>query len=165
MSRIITLTTDFGCKDPFAAEVKGVILSINPDAVLIDITHSIEPQNIEEAAYVIGQSCRWFPQGTIHLVVVDPGVGSSRKALILEARGHFFVGPDNGVFSHIIHSSSVLEGTHITEEKYMLSKDSPTFQGRDMFAHVAAWLSKGLAPSEFGQPVRILSLSRSRILK
>src|SRR5208337_4953307 len=153
-NRIITLTTDFGYKDPFAAEMKGVILSINPHAVIIDITHSIQPQDIAETAYVIGSSFSYFPSGTIHIVVVDPGVGSGRKALILEAGGFYFLGPDNGVFSHILHFSSPVHGIHITEEKYMLSKDSPTFQGRDLFAPVAAWLSKGLTPDAFGPSVK-----------
>ncbi len=148
--RIITLTTDFGYKDPYAAEMKGVILSINPHAIIVDMTHSMEPQHIEETAYVIGSSFSYFPSGTIHIVVVDPGVGSGRKALILDAGGFYFVGPDNGVFSHILHFSSPVNGIHITEEKYMLSKDSPTFQGRDLFAPVAAWLSKGLTPDAFG---------------
>ncbi len=151
-NRIITLTTDFGYKDPFAAEMKGVILSINPHAVIVDITHSIEPQDVEEASYIIGSSFSYFPSGTIHIVVVDPGVGTVRKALILEAGGHYFTGPDNGVFSHILHLSSPVKGIHITEEKYMLSKNSTTFQGRDLFAPAAAWLSKGLAPDAFGPP-------------
>jgi S-adenosylmethionine hydrolase len=153
-NRIITLTTDFGYKDPFVAEMKGVILSINPHAAIVDMTHSIEPGDVEEAAYIIGYSFSYFPSGTIHLVVVDPGVGSERKALILEAGGHFFTGPDNGVFSHILHSSSPVKGVHITEEKYLLLKDSPTFQGRDLFAPAAAWLSKGLTPEEFGPTVK-----------
>lgn len=149
-NRIITLTTDFGYKDPFAAEMKGVILSINPHAVIVDITHSIEPQDIEEAAYVIGSSFSYFPPGTIHIVVVDPGVGTGRKALILDAGGCYFVGPDNGVFSHIFCFSRPVKGVHINEEKYMLSKESLTFHGRDLFAPVGAWLSKGLPPGEFG---------------
>jgi len=133
-NRIITLTTDFGYKDPFVAEMKGVILSINPLAIIVDISHSIQPQDIEEAAYVIGSSFSYFPPGTIHIAVVDPGVGSGRKALILDAGGCYFVGPDNGVFSHILHFSSPVKGIQITEEKYMLSRDSRTFQGRDLFA-------------------------------
>ncbi len=153
-NRIITLTTDFGYKDPFVAEMKGVILSINPLAIIVDITHSIQPQDIEEAAYVIGSSFSYFPPGTIHISVVDPGVGSGRKALILDAGGCYFVGPDNGVFSHILHFSSPVKGIHITEEKYMLSRDSRTFQGRDLFAPVGAWLSKGLTPGEFGPPAK-----------
>ncbi len=154
-NRIITLTTDFGYKDPFAAEMKGVILSINPEAVIVDITHAIQPQDIEETAYVIGHSFSYFPPGTIHIVVVDPGVGSGRKALILDAAGCYFVGPDNGVFSHILCFSQQAKGVYITEEKYMLSKGSPTFQGRDLFAPAGAWLSKGLSPGEFGPPAEV----------
>ena len=151
-NRIITLTTDFGYKDPFVAEMKGVILSINPRAIIVDITHSIQPQDIEETAYVIGSSFSYFPSGTIHIVVVDPGVGSGRKALILDAAGCYFVGPDNGVFSHIFCFSQPVKGVHITEERYMRSKESPTFQGRDLFAPAGAWLSKGMPPGEFGLP-------------
>jgi len=153
-NRIITLTTDFGYKDPFAAEMKGVILSINPHAVIIDITHSIQPQDIAETAYVIGSSFSYFPSGTIHIVVVDPGVGSGRKALILDTGGFYFVGPDNGVFSHILCFSQQVKGIHITEERYMRAKESPTFQGRDLFAPAGAWLSKGLPPGEFGPPAK-----------
>ncbi|MBF0505264.1 MAG: SAM-dependent chlorinase/fluorinase [Nitrospirae bacterium] len=155
-NRIITLTTDFGYKDPFVAEMKGVILSVNPDVTLVDVTHSIQPQDIEEAAYVIGSSYSYFPAGTIHIVVVDPGVGSERKALVLQAGKHFFVGPDNGVFSHILNKKADDHIHQITEEKYMRPKDSHTFQGRDLFAPVAAWLSKGLPISEFGPSVEDL---------
>jgi S-adenosylmethionine hydrolase len=149
---VITLTTDFGLKDPFAAEMKGVILTINPRTTIVDLTHLIEPQNIDEAAYIIGSSFSYFPSGTVHVVVVDPGVGSQRKALILEAGGHYFIGPDNGVFTHIPSFSSQVKAVHITEEKYILSRESPTFQGRDLFAPVAAWLSIGRKPGEFGPP-------------
>ena len=153
-NRIITLTTDFGYKDPFVAEMKGVILSVNPQAVIVDITHSIQPQDTEETAYVIGASFSYFPSGTIHIVVVDPGVGSGRKALILDAGGFYFVGPDNGVFSHIFCFSQPVKGVYITEERYMRSKESPTFQGRDLFAPAGAWLSKGLPAGEFGPPAK-----------
>lgn len=148
--RIITLTTDFGYKDPFVGEMKGVILSINPSVTLTDITHGIEPHNIAEGAFVIGSSCRYFPIGTIHIAVVDPGVGSERRAIIMEADGHYFVGPDNGIFSYVMSFSARVKVAHITEEKYFLSKDSPTFQGRDIFAPAAAWLSRGIALEEFG---------------
>ncbi|MGO9016479.1 MAG: S-adenosyl-l-methionine hydroxide adenosyltransferase family protein [Dissulfurispiraceae bacterium] len=154
LNRIITLTTDFGYKDPFVAEMKGVILSINPHAIIVDITHSIQPQDIEEAAYIIGSSFGYFPSGTIHIVVVDPGVGSRRKALILDNGGFYFVGPDNGVFSHILGLSQPVKGVYITEERYMRSNASPTFQGRDLFAPAGAWLSKGLPPGEFGPPAK-----------
>ncbi len=151
--RIITLTTDFGYKDPFAGEMKGVILSINPDATLVDMTHEVAPRAIEEGAFVIGTSCRYFPQGTIHVAVVDPGVGSQRRAIIAEADGNYFVGPDNGIFSYIMSSAKSIKVVQITEEKYMLSAHSPTFQGRDVFAPAAAWLSRGLGVEEFGRTI------------
>lgn len=147
---IITLTTDFGCKDPFIAEMKGVILSINPYVSIIDVTHDIEPFNIPEAAYVIGSSHKYFPSGTIHAVVVDPGVGSERRPVIIKVDGHLFVGPDNGVFSGILRDSQSAECVEISNDKYMIRKESPTFQGRDVFAPAAAWLSRGIGLSEFG---------------
>ncbi|MBI5211966.1 MAG: SAM-dependent chlorinase/fluorinase [Nitrospirae bacterium] len=148
--KIITLTTDFGYKDPFVGEMRGVILSINQSVNIIDITHGIEPHNIAEGAFVISSSYRYFPPGTIHIAVVDPGVGSGRRAIIMEADGHYFVGPDNGIFSYVMSFSARVKVTHITEEKYFLSKDSPTFHGRDVFAPAAAWLSRGIALKEFG---------------
>ncbi len=152
-SRIITLTTDFGYKDPFVGEMKGVILSINPFATLVDITHAIEPHNAEEGAFVIGSSYKYFPSETIHIAVVDPGVGSERRPIIIEADGCYFVGPDNGIFSHVLSFSSMVKVIHATEERYMLSKNSPTFQGRDVFAPIAAWLSKGIALEAFGHTI------------
>lgn len=148
--KIITLTTDFGYKDPFVGEMKGVILSINQSINLVDITHGIEPHNIEEGAFIIGSSYKYFPSGTIHIAVVDPAVGSERRCIIVEADGHYFVGPDNGIFSYVMSFSQKVKVISITNEKYVLSKDSPTFQGRDVFAPVAAWLSKGVDLKEFG---------------
>ena len=147
---IITLTTDFGYKDPFIAEMKGVILSINPNASIVDITHDIEPFNIADAAFVIGSSYRYFPFRTIHVVVVDPGVGSKRRPLIIETRGHMFVGPDNGVFSSILQEARTAECVEILNADYMMRDKSPPFQGRDVFASVAAWLSRGIGVSEVG---------------
>jgi len=156
--RVITLTTDFGCRDPFAGEMKGVVLSINPRAVLVDFTHEVPPQDVSEGAFIIGSSYKYFPKGTIHVVVVDPGVGSGRRPVIIEADGHYFVGPDNGVFSYVLSYAKTMKAVHITNSEYMLSKDSPTFQGRDLFAPVAGWLSKGTRLEEFGRfihdPVR-----------
>jgi len=153
MSHIITLTTDFGYKDPFTAEMKGVILSIKPSAVIVDITHGIEPFDILEAAFVIGSSFKYFPAGTVHIVVVDPGVGSGRRSMIIEAGDHFFVGPDNGVFSAVLQGASSKKCFHIAKPQYMLAKDSPTFQGRDIFAPVAAWLLNGISPSDAGPEI------------
>ncbi|HEX8948109.1 MAG TPA: SAM-dependent chlorinase/fluorinase [Dissulfurispiraceae bacterium] len=160
--RIITLTTDFGYRDPFAGEMKGVILTINPAAAIVDITHGIEPHAIEQGAFVIGASYRYFPKGTIHTVVVDPGVGSERRALAIEADGYYFVGPDNGVFSYVIEFSKEVKVVHIREEKYVLSLESPTFQGRDVFAPVAAWLSRGVDIGELGP--RIKDIERMEVL-
>ncbi|BCB96417.1 hypothetical protein JZK55_13390 [Dissulfurispira thermophila] len=151
--RIITLTTDFGYKDPFVGEMKGVILSINPSVKLVDITHGIKPHSIEEGAFIIASSYKYFPPNTIHIVVVDPGVGSERRPIIVEADNHYFVGPDNGIFSYMVSFAEKSKVFHIKEKKYMLSEYSPTFQGRDIFAPVAAWLSKGIALEEFGYSI------------
>jgi len=150
MNRVITLTTDFGNRDPFVGQMKGVILTISPHAFTVDITHEITPQDIYEAAFVIGSSYRYFPPGAIHIVVVDPGVGSERRPLLMAAGGHFFLGPDNGIFSCVVSSTEFVKAVHITEKKYMLAKDSPTFQGRDVFASAAAWLSGGVIMEQFG---------------
>lgn len=151
---VITLTTDFGYDDPFAGVMKGVILKINPDATIVDITHGIRPHDIREAAYTIGMNYQYFPSNSIHLVVVDPGVGSNRRPVLVEADRHYFIGPDNGVFSYIFSMShEIMQVVHITSEHYFLSAVSPTFQGRDIFAPVAAWFSRGLPMARFGEPV------------
>ena len=150
---IITVTSDFGLRDPFVAEMKGVILSLNPGATLVDITHEIAPQDIKEAAFVIGSSFRYFPAGTIHIAVVDPGVGSSRRAIIGESTGHTFVGPDNGIFSDVVEKNRSSKFTQIDAKRFALKEGSATFQGRDLFAPVAARLSLGMRPGDFGVPI------------
>jgi S-adenosylmethionine hydrolase len=146
----ITLTTDFGTSDHFVGTMKGVILGISPRARIVDITHEIAPQDVNEAAFVIAQAWRYFPKGTIHVVVVDPGVGSARRAILCEAEGQFFVAPDNGVLSRI-YDSSRHKVRVISNEKLFLKSVSKTFHGRDVFAPAAAHLSKGLAPAKFGK--------------
>lgn len=150
---LITLTTDFGYKDPFAGMMKGVIYSINDSAVIVDISHGIEGQNILEGAFIISNAYRYFPLGTVHLVVVDPGVGSNRRPLLIYSSGHYFVGPDNGIFSMIIEEDSLAMVIEVTEEKYFLKDVSSTFHGRDIFAPVAAWISKGFATGSFGRVI------------
>ncbi|MEJ2697895.1 MAG: SAM-dependent chlorinase/fluorinase [Candidatus Sulfobium sp.] len=148
---VITLTTDFGYRDPFVGVMKGVILKINPAAQIVDLTHGIAPQGVREAAFSLGVSYKYFPDRTIHVVVVDPGVGSGRRTIIVSVDGQYFVGPDNGVFSYIYRfSREAPQVVRITAERYFLSSKSATFQGRDLFAPVAAWLSKGIDVSEFG---------------
>ena len=149
---VITLTTDFGLKDPFVGIMKGVVLGINPEAGIIDITHNIERQNILEAARVIAASSKYFPAGTINVAVVDPGVGGPRKPLLVVTKDHYFIGPDNGLFSMVYESTEpdFLKVIHLTEPKYFLPSTGSTFHGRDIFAPVAAWLSKGTDPDNFG---------------
>ena len=150
---VVTLTTDFGSKDPFVGIMKGVILTINPGAKIIDITHEISPQNILEASYAIQASYEYFPHRTIHIAVVDPGVGSSRRPLLIAVGHYYFIGPDNGIFSRIYESEESIEVIHVNATHYFLSQESTTFHGRDIFAPVGAWLSKGISISKFGDPV------------
>jgi len=150
---IITLTTDFGYKDPFVGIMKGIIMDINPAAKIVDITHGIGPQNILEAALVLEMSFKTFSHNTIHLVVVDPGVGSSRRPILAFTEDYYFIGPDNGVFSRVFSLSGRLSVIHITSSHYFLKKDGSTFQGRDLFAPIAGWLSKGIEVTNFGEPV------------
>lgn len=147
---LITLTTDFGTADHFVGSMKGVISSIAPRAAVVDITHEIPAFGILEGAFVIGQAWRAFPAGTIHVVVVDPGVGSARKPLLLHAGGQFFVGPDNGVFSFVFREEKH-KLRHITAEKYFRHPVSGTFHGRDIFSPVGAHLAAGVAPPRFGK--------------
>jgi len=148
----VTVLTDFGLKDPYVAIMKGVMLSINPRLSFVDITHAVEAQDIREACFIIGEYYRYFSPGTIHLCVVDPTVGSSRKALVVSTKGHFFVGPDNGLFSLVLEGDAIVH--EISDPRYMLNSLSGTFHGRDVFAPAAAHLSLGTAISEFGPPVR-----------
>ena len=146
----ITLTTDFGLKDPYQGAMKGAILSVNPDAGIVDITHLVSPGEVIEGAFVLLESCGFFPQGTIHAGVVDPGVGGARRPILVETEKFFFVGPDNGLFSLALRNERVKRVVHLTEDKYFRSEVSKTFHGRDIFGPVAAHLSLGVSPSEFG---------------
>jgi len=151
--RIITLTTDFGTKDPFVGIMKGVILGICSGVEIIDITHQIECYQLLEAALVVKATYRYFPSGTIHLIVVDPGVGSERRPLLVETEHHLFVAPDNGVLSLIYREEGWKRVREITARSYFLQEVSDTFHGRDIFAPVAAWLARGENPASFGPPI------------
>lgn len=174
MSRIITLITDFGTSDSYVASMKGVMLGINPQAKIVDITHAVEPHSIREASFVLHTAWRCFPEGTIHLIVVDPGVGSHRRSIIFKTPSALFVAPDNGVLSYVMHELSdskssqsypfsdqlakrVLpegcEAVPITKQECWRHPVSPTFHGRDIFSPVAAHLSLDLPIIEFGDPV------------
>ncbi len=154
MSRgLITLTTDFGLSDHFVGVMKGVILGINPAACIVDISHQVSPFEIPEAGFLIAQAWRYFPKKTVHVVVVDPGVGTLRRPILAEVGGHYFVAPDNGVLS-MVFAASTPKVRAITAEKYFLQPLSRTFHGRDVFAPVAAHLSRGLPPARFGKLIR-----------
>ncbi len=140
---IITLTTDFGTRDGFVGQMKGVILSTNPSCIVIDITHDIKPFAIREAALVIKGIWPYFPHGAIHLAVIDPGVGSTRRPIAVRTARSFFVGPDNGLFSYIFSSAAEWEAREITNEALLLPNPHPTFHGREVFAPVSAFLSAG----------------------
>ena len=150
MERIITLMTDFGTQDGYVGAMKGVILGINPQCTLVDITHEIPPQGVLEGAFVLGNTYRYFPGGSIHLAVVDPEVGAQREALLLETGEYHFVGPDNGLFTWIYREEEVKQVVGIGNRDFFRKPTSQTFHGRDIFAPVAAHLSLGRKPEEFG---------------
>ncbi|MEM3874617.1 MAG: SAM-dependent chlorinase/fluorinase [Candidatus Bathyarchaeia archaeon] len=154
MNRLITLTTDFGLLDPYVAEIKAVILGINPDAKIVDISHQIEKFNIKMGAYILASAASYFPKGTIHVAIIDPGVGTKRKPILIETKDSFLIGPDNGVLALAAEKQGIKHVYEIANPKYMLPKISTTFHGRDIFAPVAAHLSKGVPPSEFGPEIR-----------
>jgi len=171
MNRLITLTTDFGLSDGFVGTMKGVILNINPQATIVDITHDIAPQNIEQGAFLFANAAHYFPAHTIHVVVVDPGVGSSRRAIAMQTGETFFVAPDNGVLttslklkvpsqkldavqeSKIENQKSKILVVHLNRAEYWLTDISNTFHGRDIFAPVAAHLSLGVPLKTMGDPI------------
>ena len=150
---MITLTSDFGLKDPYVAEMKGVILTINPQATIIDVTHSVEKFNIRMGAFMLASAAPYFPKDTIHLAVIDPGVGTERRAILIQTKKGFFVGPDNGVLMLAAQNQGIEHIYEISNPKFMLPKVSSTFHGRDVFAPVAAHLDKGIKPSEFGPEI------------
>jgi hypothetical protein len=176
MSSIITLTTDFGCDDAYVAAVKGAILSTNPQAHIIDISHSIQPQNIFQGAFILNAAYRSFPKQTVHVAIVDPGVGGERQGIILKTPSALFVGPDNGIFSYIVDDLSPvktpssqatqeltevvfktgLEAVAITDPRFWRHPVSHTFHGRDVFAPVAAGLSLDISIYEFGARINSL---------
>ncbi len=150
---IIALLTDFGTKDYFVGAMKGVILSINEGAKIVDLTHEIEPQNIKSAGFTLASVYRNFPPKTIFVAVVDPGVGSERRAILIETENYYFVAPDNGILSLVFPDETNYRVFELTNPKFFLPNVSQTFHGRDLFAPVAGWLSKGVKPNEFGAEI------------
>ena len=150
--RVITLLTDFGLSDPFVGIMKGVILGINPHAVIVDLGHGGKVYDTAEAAFLLLTSYRYFPTGTIHVAVVDPGVGGPRRPILVTCDGHLFIGPDNGLLAPLAEQAGSTVRA-ITATRYFLQPVSATFHGRDVFAPVAGHLSLGAEPAEFGAPI------------
>ena len=150
-SAIVTLTTDFGREDHYVGVMKGVIAGIHPAARIIDLTHDVGPYGLLKTAFVIAQAHPYYPAGTVHVVVVDPGVGTSRRPILVEAAGQHFVAPDNGALSQVYEQTEHLVRA-IDAERWALKPTSNTFHGRDLFAPVAAWLAKGTPAAAFGSP-------------
>ncbi|MBI5237350.1 MAG: SAM-dependent chlorinase/fluorinase [Deltaproteobacteria bacterium] len=150
---MITLTTDFGLKDHYTGAMKGAVLSVNPDAKVIDITHLIQAGNIIEAAFIMAEACLFFPKGTVHIGVVDPGVGTKRRPVIIETARYLFVGPDNGLLILAAKKDGIKRVVELTAPRLFLNPASATFHGRDIFGPAAAHLSLGLDPIEAGREV------------
>ncbi len=165
---IITLTTDFGLKDAYVGVMKGVMLAIAPGACLIDLSHEIEPHSIAAGAFLLRTAFRYFPADAVHVAVVDPGVGTARKAIAINTGHGVFVGPDNGLFTHVLTDQGVVSADHSTlhgafavelsNQRYRLDDVSNTFHGRDIFAPAAAHIARGVPLDEFGPPVNRLAL-------
>ncbi len=151
--RVVTFTTDFGLHDPFVGIMHGVVLTIHPETRIVDICHAVPSFDVLDAAWTIAQAYRFFPPRTVHVIVVDPGVGSTRRPILAETDDYIFVAPDNGVLSLIEAREPKFTVRHITSDRYFLQPVSQTFHGRDIFSPVAAWLSKGVAPAEFGPEI------------
>lgn len=163
---MITFTSDFGLKDTYVAEMKGVILTLNPKATLIDITHSIEKFNIRMGAFMLSSAAPYFPVGTVHLAVVDPGVGTERRSVLVQTKRAFFVGPDNGVLLLAARNQGIQHIYKLSNPKFMMSNVSNTFQGRDIFAPAAAHLDLGVEPSAFGPEITdSVTLDFSKVIK
>lgn len=150
---IVALLTDFGTRDHYAGTIKGVVLGICPDATLVDISHDIPPHDVETAALELSAAYRYFPAGTVFLVVIDPGVGTHRRGLAAETPDHRFVAPDNGVLTLVFREAAPKRVVELTERRYARPTVSRTFEGRDRFAPAAGWLAKGTQLSAFGRNV------------
>jgi hypothetical protein len=151
--RVVTFTTDFGLQDPFVGIMHGVVLSIHPETQIVDISHAVASYDLTDGAWTIAQAYKFFPPRTVHVVVVDPGVGSTRRPILAETDDYIFVAPDNGVLSLVEAREPRFTVRHITADRYFLQPVSQTFHGRDIFAAVAGWLSVGVTPGDFGPEV------------
>jgi len=164
-AKIVTLTSDFGSRDPYVAEMKAVILSICPDAVIVDVSHEIEKFNIRIGAFMLASAVPYFPKDTVHVAVVDPDVGTERRSILVQTQRGFFVGPDNGLLILAAEKQGIISIHEITNPKLMLSSVSCTFHGRDVFAPAAAHLANEVPPSDFGPEIRDVVKPKFRKVK
>ncbi len=165
---LITLITDFGTQDHYVGAMKGVMLGINPELKIVDICHEVQSYSILDAAYTLEAAYAYFPAGAIHLIVVDPGVGSSRRPILAQCGGYYFIAPDNGVLSPIFMQEKNPTVIELTSSEHFLPDISATFHGRDIFAPVAAWLSTGVAPEQFGKVIHdymVLDIPTAKIIE
>lgn len=162
---IITLLTDFGTQDAYVGVMKGVILSINPSAIVVDVCHYIDPQDLIEAAYLIKSSYSFFPKGTVHIIVVDPGVGGNRSIVAVKLSGHIFLAPDNGVLTLLMDEEEVEAIVRVENPNYFLNSISRTFHGRDIFAPVGSHITKGVPIEALGPHLNIKDIIRLNIPK
>jgi S-adenosyl-L-methionine hydrolase (adenosine-forming) len=153
VARVVTLTSDFGLKDPYVGEMKGVILGIAPNTVIVDVTHGVEKFNVRMGAFMLASATPYFPTGTIHIAVVDPSVGTSRRPIVVRTEHNFFIGPDNGLLTLAAEAEDIKSIYEITTRRLMLFHVSNTFHGRDVFAPIAAHLANGVPLEEVGRPV------------
>ncbi len=160
-SGYITLTTDYGVRDPYVGILRGVISSIAPTAIVIDLVHEIEPFDIAGASYILAASYREFPEGAVHVAIVDPGVGSSRRPIAIATRNYYFVGPDNGVLIPAAERDGIELVINLDRDEYYRKPVSHTFHGRDIFAPIAAYIVRGVELEKLGTPVRVEELARS----
>lgn len=164
---VVTLLTDFGDRDYFVASMKGVILGVNPQARIVDLSHQVTPHNIEEAAYLLKSAYHYFPEGTVHVAVVDPGVGTTRRPLLATSSRYHFLAPDNGLLTYVLNDEVGVEVRQIENKQYRLDSEGATFDGRDLFAPSAGWLTRGQQPGSYGRLVQDyvkLPLSQPEIL-
>ncbi len=154
--KLVAILTDFGDMDPYVGVMKGVMLQICPDLAFVDITHKISSGDIEQASFQLSRSVPWFPEGTVFLVVVDPGVGGPRRPIVVKSEKHYFVAPDNGVLTFVLRNNRSIQAYEIALSKYVLPRISTTFHGRDIFAPVAAHLAKGVPLDELGTEINDL---------
>jgi S-adenosylmethionine hydrolase len=152
-SQVLTLTSDFGLTDHYVGVMKGVILGINPQLQLVDISHGVQSHDVLDGALTLSQAYHYFPAGTVHLVVVDPGVGSARRPILAVSGKYSFIAPDNGVLSLVYEREERVTVYHVDASHYYLQPVSNTFQGRDIFAPIAAWISKGVEASKIGPEI------------